>query len=164
MRIRGEGLASGRAGGEAPAPVKTCRSCPVPGIQVLLYDGTCAFCAESVQTVLRHDRRGTLKFAPLHGVFAASVRARHPELGSIDSMVWVEPAGGSEQVFVRSAAALRVARYLGGIWQVALLGRLLPEEVRDVLYDFIARHRHRMTRPSESCLVVPPEQSDRFLE
>src|SRR6202047_366084 len=112
MRIRGEVSASGRAGGGAPAPVKTCRCCPVPGIQVLLYDGTCAFCAESVQTVLRHDRRGTLKFAPLHGVFAASVRARHPELESIDSMVWVDLApGGSEQVLVRSAAALRVARY-----------------------------------------------------
>jgi predicted DCC family thiol-disulfide oxidoreductase YuxK len=132
---------------------------------VLLYDGTCAFCAESVQTVLRHDRSGTLKFAPLHGVFAASVRARHPELESIDSMVWVDPApGGSEQVLVRSAAALRVARYLGGVWRVALLARLLPEAARDALYDFIARHRHRMARPPEGCLVVPQEQGDRFLE
>jgi predicted DCC family thiol-disulfide oxidoreductase YuxK len=137
----------------------------VPGVQVLLYDGTCGFCAESVQSVLRHDRRGTLRFAPLHGVFAASLRARHRELESIDSMVWVEPApGGSEQVFVRSAAALRVARYLGGIWRVALLGRLLPEAVRDGLYDFIARHRHQITRPRETCLVIPPEQRDRFLE
>jgi predicted DCC family thiol-disulfide oxidoreductase YuxK len=137
----------------------------VLGAPVLLYDGTCAFCAESVQTVLRYDRRGTLKFAPLHGAFAASVRARHPELASIDSMVWVEPApGGSERVFVRSAAALRVARYLGGIWRVVLLGRLLPEAVRDALYDFIARHRHRMARPLESCFVVPPEQGGRFLE
>ena len=137
----------------------------MPGAEVLLYDGTCAFCAESVRTVLRHDRRGTLKFAPLHGVFAASVHARHPELGSIDSMVWVELApGGSERVLVRSAAALRVARYIGGVWRVALLGRLLPEAARDGLYDFIARHRHRMARRPESCLVVPPEQRDRFLE
>jgi predicted DCC family thiol-disulfide oxidoreductase YuxK len=137
----------------------------VLGVPVLLYDGTCGFCAESVQSVLRHDRRGTLRFAPLHGAFAASLRARHPELEAIDSMVWVEPApGGSEQVFVRSAAALRVARYLGGIWRVALLGRLLPEAVRDALYDFIARHRHQIARPRETCLVIPPEQSDRFLE
>ena len=135
------------------------------GVQVLLYDETCGFCAESVQSVLRHDRRGTLTFAPLHGVLAASLRARHPELESIDSMVWVEPApGGSQRVFVRSAAALRVARYLGGIWRVALLGRLLPEAARDALYDFIARHRHRIAPPRESCLVVPPEQRHRFLE
>ena len=32
---------------------------------ILLYDGTCGFCAESLQLVLRHDRRRTLRFAAL---------------------------------------------------------------------------------------------------
>ena len=36
---------------------------------VLLYDGTCGFCAESVQLVLRHDRRGALQFAALDSSF-----------------------------------------------------------------------------------------------
>ena len=38
---------------------------------VLLYDGDCGFCAESVQLVLRHERRRRVRFAPLQGVFAA---------------------------------------------------------------------------------------------
>jgi predicted DCC family thiol-disulfide oxidoreductase YuxK len=130
---------------------------------VLLYDGSCGFCAESVQVVLKHDRRGTVQFAPLQGEFAAGLLARHPELGSIDSMVWIEPSAGSERVLVRSAAALRVARYLGGIWSVLLLGYLLPGSVRDRLYDFIARHRHHIMGTRESCLVVPPERRSRFL-
>jgi predicted DCC family thiol-disulfide oxidoreductase YuxK len=135
---------------------------------ILLYDGACGFCAESVQMVLRHERRGRVRFAPLQGSFAASVRARHPEIGSIDSMVWVEPgeaaAGTSERVFVRSAAALRVARYLGGVWRVLLLGYLLPAKLRDALYDFIARHRHQLVPNSGACLVVPPDMRGRFLE
>jgi hypothetical protein len=69
---------------------------------VLLYDGTCGFCAESVQLVLRHDRRRTLRFAALQGAFGVDVRARHPELARVDSVVWVDPplAGQAERVLV----------------------------------------------------------------
>ena len=82
---------------------------------VLLYDGTCGFCARSVQLILRHDRRGTLRFAALQGGYGAEVRSRHPELAGIDSMVWVEPAtpGNPERLWVRSGAALQMVRYLG---------------------------------------------------
>jgi len=131
---------------------------------VLLYDGECGFCAESVQLVLRHDRRGVAQFAPIQGAFGTALVARHPELEAVDSMIWVEPAdGASERVFVRSAAALRLARYLGGSWRVLLLGQLLPAFLRDALYDFVARHRHRIAGGRDTCLVVPPELGSRFL-
>jgi predicted DCC family thiol-disulfide oxidoreductase YuxK len=131
---------------------------------VLLYDGTCGFCAESVQTILRHDRRGTLRFAPLQGELGAAVVSRHPELESVDSMIWVESASGSaERVTVRSSAALRVAAYLGGIWRVLLLGYVLPAPIRDALYDFVARHRHHLMGHRDNCLVVTPELRSRFL-
>ena len=50
---------------------------------VLLYDGTCGFCAESVQLVLRHDRRGALQFAALDSSFGRAVLARHPEIAAV---------------------------------------------------------------------------------
>jgi predicted DCC family thiol-disulfide oxidoreductase YuxK len=133
---------------------------------VLLYDGTCGFCAESVQLVLRHDRRQTLRFAALQGEFGAAVRARHPSLEWVDSIVWVEPAGerGPERVLVRSDAALRVARYLGGWFTLARLGALVPRALRDRAYDLIARHRHQLLAAGPSCLVPPADVRGRFLD
>jgi predicted DCC family thiol-disulfide oxidoreductase YuxK len=132
---------------------------------VLLFDGTCGFCAASVQLILRHDRRGTLRFAPLQSAYGGGVRGRHPELG-LDSIVWVEPAadGTPERVFVRSAASLRVARYLGGVWRLALVYALLPVRLRDAAYDFVARHRHHLPGSGNSCLVPSPEIRARFLD
>ena len=43
---------------------------------VLLYDGLCGLCVRTVQIVLRGDRRGVLRFAPLQGDFAAEVFER----------------------------------------------------------------------------------------
>jgi predicted DCC family thiol-disulfide oxidoreductase YuxK len=132
---------------------------------VLLYDGSCGFCAESVQLVLRHDRRGTLRFAPLDGPFGRDLLARHPELSSVDSVVWYDPASdrASERLLTRSAVALRVARYLGGVWRLAGAARLIPRPIRDRLYDLVARHRHSLVRGGPQCLVPTPEQRARFL-
>jgi len=132
---------------------------------VLLYDGTCGLCAASVQLMLRWDRRKILQFAPLEGRFAGTIRARHPEIAQVDSMVWLESTAGPDevQVLTRSDAALRAAEYLGGPWRLALLARLLPRGVRDRVYGFLARHRHRLTRQRGVCLVPPADARARFL-
>jgi predicted DCC family thiol-disulfide oxidoreductase YuxK len=135
----------------------------IPG-PLLLYDGTCGICGATVRFVLRHDRRGTVRFAPLDGPTAAGVVGRHPELAGVDSVVWVDPAepgGGREAVAVRSDAVLRAAGYLGGAWHAARLARLIPRGLRDRAYDWIAKHRHRLAR--DRCYLPPPEARDRFL-
>lgn len=140
---------------------------PAPDGPVLLYDGTCGFCAESVQLVLTHDRKRSLRFAALDSAFGRGVLQRHPELADVDSVLWVQPTGGpspSEIVHSRSAAALEVASYLGGIWRLAALGRVIPASVRDAAYRFIARHRHRLTRGGRRCFVPTQEAGARFLE
>ena len=133
---------------------------------VLLYDGTCGFCAESVQLVLRHDRRRTLRFASLQGGFGTEVRARHPELARADTVVWVDSAspGRAERVLLRSDAALRVAAYLGGWFHLARLAVILPRPLRDAAYDLVARHRHQLSEGGPSCLIPAPDARARFLD
>jgi predicted DCC family thiol-disulfide oxidoreductase YuxK len=133
---------------------------------VLLYDGTCGFCAESVQLVLRHDRQRTLRFASLQGAFGSKVRARHPQLAGADTVVWLEPASNerSERVLLRSDAALRVAAYLGGWFHLARFAAVLPRPVRDAAYNLVARHRHQLAGEAPNCLVPAPDARARFLD
>ena len=129
---------------------------------VLLYDGTCGFCAASVQFVLRHERRRrTLRFATLDGALGERARRARPALAGVDSVIWLE----GERVLVRSEAALAVADYLGGPWKaLAALGRLVPRRLRDAAYDLIARNRYRIAGRVESCPLPTPEQRGRFLD
>jgi predicted DCC family thiol-disulfide oxidoreductase YuxK len=138
---------------------------PAPDTPVLLYDGDCGLCAGSVQFLLRHEpphRRAALRFAPLQGDYAAQVRAHHPELIGVDSVVWVDPANLAAPVRVRSDAALQALTHLGGAWALlAALGRVVPRMVRDAVYDRIARHRLSLAAPR--CLLPTPEERARFL-
>ncbi len=133
--------------------------------RVLLYDGTCGFCAASVQFILRHESQSTLQFAPLQGRWAAGLRGRHPELEGVDSMVWVDGAGTPrESVQIRSRAVLKAAGYLGSLWGLARIGWLVPVGVADCVYDFVARHRHAILRAPEMCYVPAADVRTRFLD
>jgi predicted DCC family thiol-disulfide oxidoreductase YuxK len=105
-------------------------------------------------------------FAALQSDYGKSIAARHPELKGIDSLVFVEPLDFAllEQVFVRSDAALRVARYLGGPWKLALVMYLIPRSVRDTLYDQFAKRRYRWFGKHDICPLPAPEVRARFLD
>jgi predicted DCC family thiol-disulfide oxidoreductase YuxK len=135
---------------------------------LLLYDGTCGFCARSVQFVLRHEGRDrSLRFASLDGETGREIRARHPELQTVDSLIWYDPrASPTRPLRIRSDAVLTVASYLGGIWRVlSWLGRVIPRSLRDAAYDLIARHRREIgATAAESCLIPTAEQRGRFVD
>jgi len=133
---------------------------------LLLYDGSCGFCARSVQFVLRHEgARRSLRFASLQSPAGAEIRARHPELDAIDSVIWYEAGRPSDVVLVKSRAVLRVLGYLGGVWRaLGWFGAIVPRVIRDRVYDFIARHRHRLVRGAPSCVVPTAEQRPRFVD
>lgn len=132
---------------------------------VLLYDGTCGFCAESIQLVLRHDRLGALHFAALDSAYGRAVMTRHPEIRDSDSVLFVAPAsdGAPEQVFTHSSAALRIAEYLGGWWRLFTVTRVIPGPVRDAAYRLVARHRHRLSAAGAHCPIPSERDRARFL-
>jgi predicted DCC family thiol-disulfide oxidoreductase YuxK len=138
----------------------------VPAGPVLLYDGACGFCGATVRFVLRHDRRGTLRFATLGSSFAVRAIERHRAVAGVDSVVWLAPGtpGRPERAFVRSAAALRLAWYLGGAWRLVLAAWIVPRPLRDAAYDLVARHRHRFPGVADACFVPTPEVRARLLD
>jgi predicted DCC family thiol-disulfide oxidoreductase YuxK len=131
---------------------------------LVLYDGTCGFCARTVQWILAADARGIVHFAPLQGATAAALRARHPGLPTDeDSVLYVDRSGGTERVYVRSEAIFRIGSTLGG--RPAWLGslRFLPRWLTDLLYRVVARGRHRISRALDSCPLPPASARLRFL-
>lgn len=130
---------------------------------VLLYDGLCGFCNTTVQFILGHETSRLLRFAALQGPFAAGVIERHPELRSVDSLVWVDGEGTGEQVKIRSSAALQVAWYMGGFWRLVMILWVVPKPLRDFAYDQFARRRFKLFGRYGSCPVPGKAVRARFL-
>jgi predicted DCC family thiol-disulfide oxidoreductase YuxK len=130
------------------------------GKMLLLYDGVCGLCDRFVQFILRHDKDARMRYATLQGSIGEAIVSRNPSLQSVDSVILVTPSG----VYVRSAAALEVMRYLGGRWSLLLALYILPRFVRDWGYDAVARRRYRIWGKYDACPIPPPGVRDRFLD
>ena len=79
---------------------------------IILFDGVCNFCDASVNFVIKHDKRGYFRFAPLQEPKGAEIARRYgidPE--RLDTFVLVE----NGRAYRKSGGALRVARRLGGL-------------------------------------------------
>jgi predicted DCC family thiol-disulfide oxidoreductase YuxK len=138
---------------------------PTPAPATILFDGVCNLCNGFVQFVIRHDSPGRFHFAALQSAAGQALLAAHgqPNLAASaadpDSVVLVD--GG--HVYTHSTAVLRIAKHLGGIWQLAAVGWLLPRAWRDALYRYVAQHRYRWFGRQESCLLPTPALRGRFL-
>lgn len=129
---------------------------------LVLYDGGCALCHRSVRFLIARDRDGSrFRFAPIGGACFRAELSEAERAGLPDAIV-VRTADG--RLLVRSAAALRLGARLGGAHAVlARILALVPERLRDALYDRIARSRYRVFgRRSEACPVIAAELRARF--
>lgn len=135
-----------------------------PPSVLVLYDGLCGMCDQTVQWLLDKDRDRRLHFAPLDGSTAAALRARHPQIPDrCDSILVAERVGGAERVYWRSRAVMEVLRYLPRPWSWLALARWLPTFLLDLGYRLVARVRYRIFGRLDACRVPLPEERARFL-
>lgn len=137
---------------------------------VVFFDGECALCNSQVQLVLDLDKRQRISFAPLQGKTAERIWQLRPELrpepgGSFNSMVAVRDLETDvPRIWLRSDAALEIAKEVGGPMSLFGICRLVPRPIRDGVYNFIARNRYRWFGKAETCQFRPDIDPTRFLE
>jgi predicted DCC family thiol-disulfide oxidoreductase YuxK len=128
---------------------------------VVLFDGTCAFCERSVRFIATRDPAGYFRFGASQTPAAAALLARHGTTReAARSLVLIE--GG--EVYLRSTAALRIARRLTFPWSAAGALLVIPRPLRDGVYRLIAAVRHRVAGTSNACVVPPPEIRGRLID
>lgn len=131
---------------------------------IILFDGVCNFCDRSVQFVLRRDRHGCFRFAPLQSDAArkacADAGVALPANGEFDSVVVIADGKALE----RSDAALAIATRLPFPWPCFGVLRIVPRPLRGALYGWIARNRYRFFGRRDTCMIPSTEHRARFLE
>ena len=128
--------------------------------RLILFDGVCNWCNAWVNFAIAHDPDGQFKFGTLQSEPAQRI-LHDLHLSATDYQTFLLLEGCC--VYTKSTAAIRVLRQLSGWWPLYYPCVLVPALIRDVVYDFVARHRYRWLGKAATCRVPTQEECDRFV-
>ena len=127
---------------------------------IILFDGVCNLCNSSVNFVIKRDKKDQFRFGALQEEPGKSLLEKyHIDPKKTDSIVLIE----NERAYIKSTAALRVSRKLGGLYPLAYGFIIIPEFIRNWVYDIVARNRYKWYGKKDSCMIPTPELKQKFL-
>ena len=124
--------------------------------RIIFYDGDCGFCNSSVQFILNH-RKKTFYFAALQSDFAKEkIEKDGGEKIEMNTLYFLNHG----KLYEKSTAVLRISRGLKGLYPVLFyLGIIFPRFIRDGVYDFVAKRRHKI---QPDLCAMPTEEERKF--
>lgn len=132
----------------------------MPDQPIILFDGVCNFCNSIVNFVIKRDRDSQIKFATLQSDIAQKIlQQNHFSDPGQRSFIFIE----NGKIYIRSTAALRVCKYMNGLWPLMYGFIIVPKFIRDGIYNWIAKNRYRWFGKKEACMIPTPEIRSRFL-
>lgn len=130
--------------------------------KIILFDGVCNLCNTSIAKVIRYDKKNIFLFAALQSETGSKIiKHIHLDTAKTDSIILYEPGISYD---IKSTAALKIMSDFGGFWKISKLGFLIPESVRNYIYDFVAKNRYKWFGKKESCMIPTNNLKSKFLE
>jgi predicted DCC family thiol-disulfide oxidoreductase YuxK len=132
----------------------------MPSQTIILFDGVCNFCNTAVNFVIKRDKKSVLKFAPLQSEFAKRILINyHLPAEDLSTFLFIE----NNKIYTKSIAALKVCRYLKGLWPLLYGFIIVPEFIRNGIYNWIAKNRYQWFGKKEVCMIPSADVRSRFL-
>jgi len=128
-------------------------------VPIVLYDGDCHICNASIQFILRHERNNKLKFASLSAIPSSLSDTISNKIGKSDAIHFVY----NKEVSIESDAVIRIASYLKSPYSWLGIIRFIPLRIRNYVYRFIARNRHKMQSIFSQECDLYSEYTDRLI-
>lgn len=127
---------------------------------LILFDGICNFCNSTVTFIIKRNIKTPIHFAALQSeVGQRLLREYKLPVKEMESIVFIDKG----KAYVQSTAALRICRYLRGLWPLCYGFIVVPNFIRDAVYNWIAKNRYKWFGVRQECMIPTPEMKTRFL-
>lgn len=128
--------------------------------KIILFDGVCNLCNSSVTFVIQRDKKDLFRFAALQEPAGQLLIEKHQiDISKTDSIILID----GDKAYVKSTAALKVARHLGGAYPLLYGFMIVPNFIRNWVYDYVAKNRYKWYGKKDSCMIPTPELKSKFL-
>lgn len=128
-------------------------------MNIILFDGVCNLCNQSVSLVIKYDKNNIFQFAAMQTKAGEKVINEYRLLENRKSIILVKEG----LVFYKSDAVIEIAKQLNGWPSILKFGFVFPKFLRDGMYDIIAKNRYYLFGKKETCAIPSEKDNHRFI-
>ena len=128
-------------------------------MNIILFDGVCNLCNNSVSFLIKYDKNNIFKFLALQTSAGQSIIHQHSLLNEVKSVVLIKDG----IVFYKSDAVIEIAKQIKGWPHIFKYGYLFPKFLRDGIYNLIAKNRYFLFGRKETCAIPSEKDRERFI-
>jgi predicted DCC family thiol-disulfide oxidoreductase YuxK len=127
---------------------------------IVYFDGVCNLCDASVRWIIRNDKKNHFRFAALQSEAGKSFLLKNNLLQTQLTTFFLFE---NNILYCRSDAAVQIAKSLG--WKYSWLNffKIIPRQIRDVVYNWVAKNRYRWFGKQDECLLPIEKIKEKFL-
>lgn len=127
---------------------------------IVFFDGECGVCNFWVQWILERDKKDQFMFASLQSDFGQKfLSERGLETKQFHTLYLWKP---HQYYLIKSKAVLKIANLLGGIYNLSVIGKLMPTFISDTIYNKISENRMKLS--AQKCFLPDQHQKKKFIE
>jgi predicted DCC family thiol-disulfide oxidoreductase YuxK len=120
----------------------------------ILYDGDCGLCNKAMRFIAEEDSRDCFLMKPLQSDSGQKLLKEYNlPTDKLDTMVLIK----EKNAYIKSKAVIETGKSLGGYWSLGKVLYLIPENLRDMTYDWVSKNRLSFFGKKDACSLPPPK-------
>ena len=128
-------------------------------MNIILFDGVCNLCGNSVSLLIKYDKNNIFRFAAMQTKAGERIMQKYRILNDRKSIILIKEG----TVFYKSDAIIEIAKQIKGWPSILKYGFLFPKFLRDGIYDLIAKNRYFLFGKKDTCSTPSEKDIKRFI-
>lgn len=125
---------------------------------IVIFDGYCNFCSWGVDFILKRDNKKLFLFAASQSEGGKQLLERY-NIREVKSVLYIK----NGNVKKSSDAVLTILHDLGYPWKIFYVFIIIPEFIRDAIYNAFAKMRYSVFGKRKECRLPTEKERERFI-
>lgn len=128
-------------------------------MNVILFDGFCNLCNKTILFLIKHDKNNQLYFAAQQTNAGCKIINQYGIQAGTASVIFIKNGA----VYVKSDAVIEIAKLLTGWPRILIAGKIIPLNMRNWIYNLIAKYRYKVFGKKNECAIPAKEHMHKFI-
>ena len=128
---------------------------------IIVFDGICNLCNATIKLIISLDKNDVFRYLSFQSEKAKELMPDYDEnIKHMDTVILIY----NNMIFVKSEAALFIAKLMGYPWKFFYFLRFIPKFIRDWAYEKIAYNRYQWFGKKAACMIPSKDIKYKFLD